>query len=85
MKQLTAISIALTALVLTSCSDEAELPETDNVTETTMDEVDVIDGTINDEMTDVDAEKSSDGLADEEESQDNEAETGSETTADVSE
>ena len=54
MKLLPALPIALTALVLTSCSDDAELPETDNVTETTMDEVDVIDGTISDEMTDVD-------------------------------
>lgn len=70
MKKLTALPIALTALFLTSCSDDAELPETDNVTETTMDEVDVIDGTISDEMTDVDAEATSDGLADDEASDD---------------
>ncbi|MEO9469451.1 hypothetical protein [Parasphingorhabdus sp.] len=66
MRTFSVLPFALTALLLTSCSDDAELPETDNVTETTMDEVDVIDGTISDEMTDVDAEETADGLADDE-------------------
>lgn len=76
MKLLPALPIALTALVLTSCSDDAELPETDNVTETTMDEVDVIDGTISDEMTDVDTVESSDGVADDETSDDDDSQSG---------
>lgn len=49
-----AYSLAIAALVLSSCSDDAELPESDEVTETRMDEVDIIDGTISDDMTDVD-------------------------------
>ncbi len=50
-----ALPLLVAGLFLSSCSDDAELPESDEVTETRMDEVDVIDGTISDDMTDVDA------------------------------
>ncbi|MEP3227430.1 MAG: hypothetical protein ABJO01_15740 [Parasphingorhabdus sp.] len=55
--------IALLSLSAAACSDDAEAPEAETVTETRMDEVDVIDGTINDDMVDVDAEETGDELA----------------------
>ncbi|SIN90430.1 hypothetical protein SAMN02745824_2240 [Parasphingorhabdus marina DSM 22363] len=54
----TASAILATSLFLVACSDDAELPESDEVTETRMDEVDVIDGTISDDMTNVDTASS---------------------------
>ena len=54
----TASAFLVTGLFLASCSDDAELPESDEVTETRMDEVDVIDGTISDDMTNVDTASS---------------------------
>ncbi|MEO9600956.1 hypothetical protein [Parasphingorhabdus sp.] len=45
---------AVLALSISACSDN-EAPDAGDVTETQMDEVDVIDGTISDDMVDVDA------------------------------
>jgi len=56
-------SISILALTVSACSDEATAPEADNVAETRMDDVDVIDGTISDDMVDVDASSSGDELA----------------------
>tara|TARA_R100001244_G_scaffold44182_1_gene39735 strand:+ start:57585 stop:57890 length:306 start_codon:yes stop_codon:yes gene_type:complete len=44
---------ALVALTISACSGN-DAPDSDNVTETRMDDVDVIDGTISDDMVDVD-------------------------------
>jgi hypothetical protein len=44
---------ALMGLTIAACSG-SEAPDADEVTETQMDDVDVIDGTISDEMVDVD-------------------------------
>lgn len=62
-KLLNASALVLFTLAIAACSDDAEAPEADTVTETRMDEVDVIDGTISDDMVDIDAEKNSDELA----------------------
>lgn len=51
-------ALSLLALAVTACSDDSAAPEADAVTETKMDEVDVIDGTISDDMVDVDTQKS---------------------------
>lgn len=48
---------------IAACSGDPEAPEADTVTETRMDEVDVIDGTISDDMVDVDAQATGDELA----------------------
>lgn len=61
-KLIKASAIAIFALSMTGCSDDAEAPEANTVTETRMDEVDVIDGTISDDMVDVDAETTGDEL-----------------------
>lgn len=59
--QLTIISIL--AITVTACSGEADAPESNEVSETRMDDVDVIDGTISDDMVDVDNQASGDILA----------------------
>ncbi len=57
MKKMIATSILLVAaLSVSACSGDPEAPEAETVTETRMDEVDVIDGTISDDMVDVDAQ-----------------------------
>ena len=55
---------AAVALSISACSGN-EAPEADKVTETQMDEVDVIDGTISDEMVDTDTIKSTDATGEE--------------------
>lgn len=50
---------AAVVLGITACSGN-EAPDADDVTETQMDEVDVIDGTISDEMVDVDTMQAED-------------------------
>ncbi|QJB68471.1 hypothetical protein [Parasphingorhabdus halotolerans] len=57
-------SLVLLSSVISACSGDNEAPEADNTTETRMDEVDVIDGTISDDMVDVDTQQSTDSLAD---------------------
>lgn len=47
------VATALIALTISACSGN-DAPEGGEVTETQMDEVDVIDGTISDEMVDID-------------------------------
>ncbi len=71
-----ALVIAMTSLA--ACSGDPEAPEADTVTETRMDEVDVIDGTISDDMVDVDAQATGDELA-EGESSDEDSEESSES------
>ena len=71
------------ALGVTACSDDADAPEAGAVTETQMDDVDVIDGTISDDMVDVDAQASGDELADGEEAA--EGNDGQEEGAETSE
>lgn len=76
-KLINASAIAILALSITACSGDPEAPEANTVTETRMDEVDVIDGTISDDMVDVDAEKTGEELA-EDESTDEKSEESSE-------
>lgn len=60
------IKASTAAIILASvaaCSGDPEAPEADTVTETRMDEVDVIDGTISDDMVDVDAEQTGEDQA----------------------
>lgn len=64
MKKLALItSITALAIATTGCSGDKTAPEADNVSETQMDEVDVIDGTISDDMVDVDSQESEDAKA----------------------
>lgn len=56
---------ALITLAIAACSGN-EIPDSDNVTETRMDDVDVIDGTISDEMVDVDTIRQTDATGEEE-------------------
>ncbi|MEP2103043.1 MAG: hypothetical protein ABJP02_05145 [Parasphingorhabdus sp.] len=56
-------AMAIAMISLAACSGDPEAPEAETVTETRMDEVDVIDGTISDDMVDVDAEETGDQLA----------------------
>ncbi|GEM_PF-932386 len=56
---------ALITLTIAACSGN-EAPDSDNVTETRMDDVDVIDGTISDEMVDVDTIQQVDATGEEE-------------------
>lgn len=66
MKKLTLMaSITALAIATTGCSGDKTAPEADNVSETQMDEVDVIDGTISDDMVDVDSQESQDAKANE--------------------
>jgi len=55
-------AIAFAPLAIAACSGDKDAPEADDVTETRMDEVDVIDGTISDDMVDVDTETAGDAL-----------------------
>ena len=77
-------SLVLISSMISACSGDNEAPEADNTTETRMDEVDVIDGTISDDMVDVDTQQSTDSLADgeavegDEAGDEEEAETGAE-------
>lgn len=54
--------MAIAFLSIAACSGDTDGPEGDTVTETRMDEVDVLDGTISDDMVNVDAEQSTDDL-----------------------
>ncbi len=56
-------AIAILAVATAACSGGEEAPEAETSTETMMDEVDVIDGTISDDMVDVDAQSSGDSMA----------------------
>ena len=76
-------SVSILAIALAACSDSSDAPEADNVTETQMDDVEVIDGTISDEMVDVDTEQDGDAMAEGEEG--NESDGDSESNADASE
>ncbi len=87
-KFLTVTTTAALALAVTACSGN-DAPDADNVTETQMDDVDVIDGTISDEMVDVDTIKETDATGDEKgeasdqaESSAEENDADAETTAD---
>jgi len=67
----------LITLSLAACSGN-DAPDADKVTETQMDEVDVIDGTISDDMVDVDTIKQADATGTEDESKsDDKKETAS--------
>ncbi len=68
MKLIKATATGIFALSVVACSGETEAPEADIVTETRMDEVDVIDGTISDDMVDVDTQNTDDELAEGEDS-----------------
>lgn len=69
---------ALMALTVAACSG-SEAPDADEVTETQMDDVDVIDGTISDEMVDVDRIEEVDATGTEEEAKsDDKTESASE-------
>lgn len=63
-KFLAVTTAAALALTISACSGN-DAPDSDNVTETRMDDIDVIDGTISDEMVDVDTIKEGDATADE--------------------
>ena len=54
--------IAATLFSIAACSGDPETPDGDTVTETRMDEVDVLDGTISDDMVNVDEEQVTDEL-----------------------
>jgi len=66
---------ALITVTIAACSGN-EAPDSDNVTETRMDDIDVIDGTISDEMVDVDTIQQADATGEEDA-----AETGEEKQA----
>lgn len=55
-------AVAIFLLSVTACSGDPEAPDSDTVTETRMDEVDVLDGTISDDMVNVDAEETTDKM-----------------------
>jgi len=59
-------AVALIALSIAACSGN-DAPDGDEVTETQMDDVDVIDGTISDEMVDIDTIQEVDATGAEEE------------------
>lgn len=61
--------VSVLALAMTACAGDADAPESDAITETRMDDVDVIDGTISDDMVDVDAQTSADKMAEGEEAE----------------
>lgn len=66
------IQITGTAILLLSmaaCSNETDAPESSEVSETRMDDVDVIDGTISDDMVDVDTQASEDAVGASEETE----------------
>lgn len=64
MTKFTKLAVAAAvALTITACSGN-EAPDENEVTETQMDDVDVIDGTISDEMVDVDTIKAEDSTGD---------------------
>lgn len=56
---------ALITLTISACSGN-DAPDSDKVTETRMDDVDVIDGTISDEMVDVDTIQQTDATGEQE-------------------
>lgn len=60
MKFHTLALLAAPALMLTACGDDAEPAGGDALTETQMDEVEVIDGTISDDMVDIDRSAATD-------------------------
>ena len=74
-------ALSFLALVVTACSDDSAAPEADAVTETKMDEVDVIDGTISDDMVDVDTQSSSDQTEEDAEKDDESADGDKAETA----
>ena len=67
-------SISILTITLAACSGEADTPESDAVSETRMDDVDIIDGTISDDMVDVDSQASGDELTKGDEAEDNDGE-----------
>ena len=76
---------AAVALTISACSGN-EAPDADAVTETQMDDIDVIDGTISDEMVDVDTMKDVDATGEETaESTDKKEETASKTESEPAE
>lgn len=80
-KFLSIAAAALIALTISACSGN-DAPDGNEVTETQMDEVDVIDGTISDEMVDVDTIQEVDATGEEEEAtSDDVTETTSEDEA----
>ena len=68
-------AVLFLAVALAACSNSDEAPEANTVTETQMDDVEVIDGTISDEMVDVDTEQNGDAMA-ESEGEDSDATAG---------
>lgn len=78
-------AVAAVTLTISACSGN-EAPDADEVTETQMDDVDVIDGTISDEMVDVDTMKAVDATGEETDaSADKKEEKSSEATPDATE
>ena len=76
---------AAVALTISACSGK-DAPEADQVTETQMDDIDVIDGTISDEMVDVDTMKDVDATGEETtESTDKKEESASKTKSEPAE
>ncbi|MEW4467126.1 hypothetical protein AB1K62_04755 [Parasphingorhabdus sp. JC815] len=55
-------AMAIALFSIAACSGDPEAPESDTVTETRMDEVDVLDGTISDDMLNVDAQETTDDM-----------------------
>ncbi|MEH6757795.1 MAG: hypothetical protein V7676_09800 [Parasphingorhabdus sp.] len=75
-------ALAIFAFSMTACSSDPAAPEENVVTETRMDEVDVIDGTISDDMVDVDAVKTGDDMVEEDKSADETSDNESDDTDD---
>lgn len=78
---------AAVALTISACSGN-EAPDANEVTETQMDDVDVIDGTISDDMIDVDTIRATDATGAEEEeegSSDKKEDSASEDEPDAAE
>lgn len=81
MTKLTNISaLAVLALVTSACSEDGA-PDAGEVTETQMDDVEVIDGTITDDMVDVDAQPNTDVTGETETSSDSTDDETAEETA----
>tara|TARA_R110000824_G_scaffold11585_3_gene50668 strand:+ start:36444 stop:36716 length:273 start_codon:yes stop_codon:yes gene_type:complete len=78
-------AVAAVALTISACSGN-DAPDSGEITETQMDDVDVIDGTISDEMVDVDTIKEVDATGEETtDSSDKKAESTSADKADSAE
>ena len=55
-------AMAIALFSVAACSGDPETPDSDTVTETRMDEVDILDGTISDDMVNVDADETTDKM-----------------------